>query len=84
MKDFSQSPVVTKARSLWNSLVNLRIKEEHSVSVKIYNADSQGTTSCEHHINGGYDHSIVKAVAAIGAIALVTTAFCTACSFVRK
>ena len=84
MNDLSQSPLKCKLRSLCNELCDLRIKEEHDATVKIYNAKSSDTPVCEHHMVGSTDHSIVKALATIGALVIVTTALCTACSFVRN
>ena len=84
MKDISQTPIVKKTLDLCDTLVNLRIKEEHDVTVKLYNAKSDSSPACEHCMTGSTDHSVIKAVAAIGALALVTTAFCTACSLIRN
>lgn len=84
MKDISQTPIAKKARDLCDTLANLRIKEEHDVTVKLYNAKSSCTPMGEHCMTGSTDHSVIKAVAAIGALALVTTAFCTACSLIRN
>lgn len=84
MKDLSQNTIVCKARSLCNTLANLRIKEEHDVKVKLYNTETPDAPACEHYMTGSTDHSVIKAVATIGALALVTTAFCTACSLIRN
>jgi len=83
MKDMSESPIVRKATALCRSLADVRIREDHDVTLKIYNASSPSTPECEHIMTGSSDHSLIKTIAVIGAVSLVMTAFCTACSLLR-
>ena len=84
MNDLSQNSIGCKSFSLCSALSDLRIKEEHDTTLKIYNAKKADEPICAHRMTGSTDHSILKAVATIGALALVTTAFCTACSLIRN
>ena len=84
MKDRSENPIVCKACSLCQTLLGVRIKEKHDVTLTLYNENKPDEPECEHHMTGSSDHSVIKAIAVIGAISLVMTAFCAACSLLRE
>ena len=84
MKDMSECRIVRKASSICRSLADIRIKEDHDLTFKIYNASSKESPECEHIITGSSDHSLIKAIATVGAVSLIMTAFCTACSMLRN
>lgn len=83
MTNASENSIACKARSLCRALADIRVKEEHDVSIKLYNASSLDAPECNHVLKGSSDHSLIKTIAVIGAISFVMTAFCSACSLLR-
>ena len=80
----SENPIVQKATSLCRSLSDIRIKEDHDMTLKIYSASAPDKPECEHIISGSSDHSLIKALTVIGAVSVLITAVCTTCALLRE
>ena len=83
MKNMSESPIIRKAMSLYRSLADIRLKEEHRITLKLYNASAPEESECNQSIHGCSDHSLIKMISVIGILALIMTAFCTLCSLLK-
>jgi len=83
MKNMSENPIIRGASSFCRSLSDIRFKEDHAITLSLYNATNPEKKKCEHIIKGSSDHGLIKAIAVIGVISVTVTAFCTACSLLK-
>ncbi len=84
MNKVSENPIIKKTSELFGSLCDLRIKEEHDLTLKLYDKSSPDSPECEHCISGYTDRGLIKTVMLIGTLSLIAASFCAVRSLIRN